>query len=92
MTINNIFLEVLDENVIKMEDGYYKISDESLTRIIMKIIDFQYRNRRLKMLADSYKDKYNRYKMKAHIYKVELGRCRRKLTNIYKMFKSYIRR
>lgn len=38
----------------------------------------------------NYYKNYSLYMKKAHIYKVELGRCVRKLTRIYKLFDEYI--
>lgn len=83
VVINDIYFTKVDENK-------YIITDEELSKLIIK-----YRN--LEMDLERSRNWYNRYtkrtetKIKhyytlAHTYKVELGRCRRKLTRIYRVF------
>lgn len=76
-----IFDEYLEE--VPNKEGCYYITDDVLTKFIYQIRHLEF----MKEFSDQNIRKLNRkvkhYYTLAHTYKVELGRCRRKLTRIY---------
>ena len=63
----------------------FKYNKEMYNEFGRKFFEEQYRK-----CVDRYENKIIYYKNIAHIYKIELGRCVRKLTRIYKLFDKYI--
>lgn len=81
--ILDCYFEQLDD-----EGSYYKISDEELSKFIVSVRAMEDEIRLIKnrhnylMKIDA--EKLKHYYTMQHVYKVELGKCRRKLTRIYK--------
>ena len=77
-----IFDEYLEE--VPNKEGYYYITDNVLIKFVYQVRHFElmqeFSDKRIKNLNKKVKHYYTL----AHTYKVELGRCRRKLTRIYK--------
>lgn len=81
--ILDCYFEQLDN-----EGSYYKISDEELSKFIVSVRAMENEIRLIKN-RHNYLMKINEQRLKhyytmQHVYKVELGRCRRKLTRIYR--------
>ena len=85
VVIGNIYFTKVDEDK-------YIITDEELSKLIIKY-------RTLESFFENKYNRYNKYREQAekrieyyhtlaHTYKVELGRCRRKLTRIYAVFNN----
>lgn len=86
--ILDCYFEQLDD-----EGSYYKISDEELSKFIVSVRAMEDEIRLIKN-RHNYLMKINEQRLKhyytmQHVYKVELGRCRRKLTRIYKRLFDY---
>lgn len=79
-----IFDEYLEE--VPNKEGCYYITDNVLTKFVYQVRHFElmqeFSDKRIKNLNKKVKHYYTL----AHTYKIELGRCRRKLTRIYKYF------
>lgn len=88
----NEYVVIGDIYFTKVDEDKYIITDAELSKLIIKY-------RTLEMDLERSRDWYNRYtkrtetKIKhyytlAHTYKVELGRCRRKLQRIYERIRK----
>lgn len=71
------------------ENEYYTISKDCMERLYKKIAQKEFEakffNKQYNKCVDLLKDKNNIYRKRAHTYKVEMERCRRKLTRMYRM-------
>ena len=82
---------VLDDVYFTKVDGdKYIIEDKELSKLIVKYrcLEREYKNvcDCSKRYYKQYKERVKKYYDLAHTYKIELGRCRRKLTRIYRAF------
>ena len=76
-----IFDEYLEEAPNK--EGCYYITDNVLTKFVYQVRHFELMQEFSEKRIKNLNKKVNHYYTLAHTYKVELGRCRRKLTRIY---------
>lgn len=67
----NCYFKALDGDML-----YFKISDKELSKLMTNV-------EKIKFERDSNDEKIKRLQHEKHMYKVELGRCVRKLTRIY---------
>ena len=70
------------------KDGsYYRISDEDLSKLVINIREIEFTRdkeiARFKRYAKICNNHIKKLERERHVYKVELGRCVRKLTRIY---------
>lgn len=82
------FIELCDIYFEKISEDVYTINEDELLKLI-KRHDYEIRfmegaNKKLEAQLKLQTQYKLHYKNLAHTYKVELGRCRRKLTRIYK--------
>lgn len=72
---------------INDDSTYYKINDEELSKLIVRIRQIEFERDSIKNAWRRYKKIYDeeikKLKHEKHVYKVELKRCVRKLTRIY---------
>ena len=76
------------------KDGsYYKISDKDLSKLVINIRELEFEREKTNARWNRYSricnKKIKKLEHEKHVYKVELGRCVRKLTRIYQnVFKA----
>lgn len=84
----NEYVVIDDIYFTKVDGDKYLITDTELSKLIVKYrcLERDYEGLRSKFRKNTkrYEEKIKHYYTLAHTYKVELGRCRRKLTMIYK--------
>lgn len=76
-----IFDEYLEE--VPNKEGCYYITDDVLTKLVYLVRHFELMQEFSDKREKNLNKKVKHYYTLAHTYKVELGRCRRKLTRIY---------
>lgn len=86
----NEYVVLLDIYFKKVDKNNFMINKEELSKLLEK---YEYLENRYKMQkiwnerhAKQFEKRIKHYYTLAHVYKVELGRCRRKLTRIYRVF------
>lgn len=66
---------------------YYKISDKDLSKLIINIREIEFEREKEKVRFERYaricNKRIKKLERERHVYKIELGRCVRKLTRIY---------
>lgn len=77
-----IFDEYLEE--VPNKEGCYYITDDVLTKFVYQMRHLEYMKEFSDKRVKNLNKKVKHYYTLVHVYKVELGRCRRKLTRIYK--------
>lgn len=84
------FIELCDVYFEKIAEDMYAINEFELLKLIKRheyeIRFMENANKKLETQLKLQTQYKLHYKNLAHVYKVELGRCRRKLTRIYKVF------
>lgn len=84
------YVVLLDTYFKRVDKNNFMINLEELSKLIAKYDDLEHRYKMLKIRYNKHSEQYEKrikhYYTLAHVYKVELGRCRRKLTRIYKVF------
>ena len=84
----NEYVVIDDIYFTKVDGDKYLITDGELSKLIIKYrcLEREYKNLQYysKRHIEGIETKAKKYYTMAHVYKVELGRCRRKLTMIYK--------
>ena len=90
MTKEKEYVCILDcyfELMPKSKGSYYKISDKELNKLIVSYRVLENEMNFVKHQTSYYMDRQckriSELKRKNHVYKIELGRCVRKLTRIY---------
>lgn len=73
---------------INKDLSYYKISDKELTRLVAEVrsleLEKDIMKGRYEIYIKRYVERIKKLEHDKHVYKIELGRCVRKLTRIYK--------
>ena len=94
---NDEYVTILDcyfKVVYNQEETKYIIGDEDLARLVERVHTMERVNKRIHERHECYykyaNEKINELKKEKHVYKIELGRCVRKLTRIYKFFDTII--
>lgn len=82
-----IFDEYLEE--VPNKEGCYYITDNTLTKFVYYVRHLELMKEFSDKREKNLNKKVKHYYTLAHTYKVELGRCRRKLTRIYKRLFDY---
>lgn len=86
-------LDVYLEEKYSDKGTYYLIEDKQLADLIVRVRQLEFEkdaaNRRNVQIQKRLATKLDRATKKAHTYKIELGRCVRKLTRIYKRLFDY---
>ena len=86
----NEYVVIDDIYFTKVDEDKYLITDGELSKLLEKYECLERRHKKLIERVLRYttamEAKVEKYHTLAHTYKVELGRCRRKLTRIYKVF------
>ena len=82
------YFKALDDDL-----SYYKISDKEISKLIINVRELEFErnqsNARWKRYSKTCNEKIKKLEHEKHVYKVELGRCVRKLTRIYQnVFKA----
>ena len=85
---NKWYSEVLGAKFIDMGNGYHKIKDDDLYKLTIRIADIKQGYNTIVDIYTTCLNELNKYRCRAHIYKIELGRCVRKLTKLYKLIKK----
>lgn len=89
MDRKDLYMQILDCRFEALNDDltYYKISDKELNKLILNVSEIKHErdvaDSRYKRYATVCHRKIKRLEHEKHVYKVELGRCVRKLTRIY---------
>lgn len=86
----NEYVVLADIYFTKVDEDKYLITDGELSKLIIKYrtleMDFERARNWQKKYYKQTQERIKHYYTIAHTYKVELGRCRRKLTRIYRVF------
>ena len=77
-----IFDEYLEE--VPNKEGCYYITDDVLTKFVYRMRHLELMNEFSKQNREKLNKKVKHYHTLAHTYKIEMNRCRRKLTRLYK--------
>ena len=83
-----IFDEYLEE--VPNKEGCYYITDNTLMKFVYYVRHIELMQEFSEKRIKNLNKKVKHYYTLAHTYKVELGRCRRKLTRIYRSLFEYV--
>lgn len=88
----NVYVVIDDIYITQINEDEYMLTDAEVTKLIAKYRQLEFRYDQLwnKSKKDNMRAEKNidYYRNLAHTYKVELGRCRRKLQRIYERIRK----
>ena len=91
IAILDCYFEYLND--INAVERYYKISDTELSKLCVKVRTIEHEKASAKTYYNyvlrELKSDIKELKKQNHVYKIELGRCVRKLTRIYQKLYKY---